>query len=160
MSKCEHGLTTAECFTCASPKHGAPPDPAQPEPADEFVKTMGGQFALVIAEIWHAHPDYGIRQTLDELNRRFPAPQPISSLDEFLALAEKHGIKTIHDLPGLIPALQATEPAQPDPTTDAAVSDLAHELWAIAQSPAPIDDVVALMRDELHKFARAIRKKP
>ena len=50
----------------------------------------------------------------------------------------------------------APEPAQPDPTTNAAVSDLAHELWAIAQSPAPIDDVVALMRDELHKFARGI----
>ena len=80
--KCEHGLTTKECLTCASPKHGAPPDPAQPEPADEFVKTMGGQFALVIAEIWHAHPDYGIRQTLDELNRRFPAPQPEPLTDE------------------------------------------------------------------------------
>ena len=71
--KCEHGLTTAECFTCASPKHGARP-----------------------------------------------------------------------------------EPAQPDPTTDSQIDDLAHELWAIAQSPAPIDDVVALMRDELHKFARGI----
>jgi len=51
-------------------------------------------------------------------------------------------------------------PPQPDPTTDTAVNDLAHELWAIAQSPAPIDDVVALMRDELHKFASAIREKP
>ena len=50
----------------------------------------------------------------------------------------------------------APEPAQPDPTTNAAVSDLAHELWAIAQSPAPVEDVVALMRDELHKFARGI----
>ena len=49
--------------------------------------------------------------------------------------------------------IRSSAAAQPDPTTE--ISDLAHELWAIAQSPAPIDDVVALMRDELHKFVAA-----
>ena len=50
-----------------------------------------------------------------------PVQEPrIGSLDEFFALAEANGIKTIHDLPGLIPALQATE-AQPvqEPTPNA-----------------------------------------
>jgi hypothetical protein len=40
------------------------------------------------------------------------APAQINDLDQFLAMAEAAGIKSIHDLPGLIPALQATEPAQ------------------------------------------------
>jgi hypothetical protein len=40
-------------------------------------------------------------------------PKPIGSFDEFMAAAEANGIKTIHDLPGLIPALLATEPAEP-----------------------------------------------
>ena len=52
------------------------PEPVADDEVATFINTMAGQFAAVIAEIWHAHPDYGIRQTLDELNRRFPAPQP------------------------------------------------------------------------------------
>ena len=26
MPKCEHGLTSKECYVCASPKHGAKPE--------------------------------------------------------------------------------------------------------------------------------------
>jgi hypothetical protein len=33
--------------------------------------------------------------------------------------------------------------------------DLAHELWAMAQSPAPVEDVVGLIAAELKKFAAA-----
>jgi len=38
--------------------------------------TIGEQFIAVVAGIWRDHPDYGIRQVLDELCRRFPAPIP------------------------------------------------------------------------------------
>ena len=40
MKKCEHGLTTKECFVCASAKYGA----AQPEPAAPTVKTYADSF--------------------------------------------------------------------------------------------------------------------
>ena len=52
------------------------PQPVTDDEVATFINTMGGQFALVVAEIWHTHPDFGVRQTLDELNRRFPVPQP------------------------------------------------------------------------------------
>lgn len=54
----------------------------QPKPL-----TMGEQLIAVIVGIWAEHPDYSIRQTLDELNRRFPAPQPEPS-NESRALLE------------------------------------------------------------------------
>lgn len=30
MSKCEHGLTSRECYVCASPKHAALAEPQEP----------------------------------------------------------------------------------------------------------------------------------
>jgi hypothetical protein len=48
--KCEHGLTTKECFVCASPKHGAAMTPTTPpallplpEPAVPAFHYMGKQ---------------------------------------------------------------------------------------------------------------------
>ena len=29
MGKCEHGLTSKECYVCASPKHGEQPEPCR-----------------------------------------------------------------------------------------------------------------------------------
>ena len=38
-----------------------------------------------------------------------------------------------------------------------AIIELAHELWAIAQSPAPIDDVIVPMVAELKHFELSMR---
>jgi len=46
------------------------------------------------------------------LREALEQPEPPGLLNQFLALAEANGIKTIHDLPGLIPALQATEQSE------------------------------------------------
>jgi hypothetical protein len=46
------------------------------EPVQEsspLAGTMAEQFLQVVASIWHDHPDYSIRQTLDALNAKFPA---------------------------------------------------------------------------------------
>ena len=40
---------------------------------------------------------------------------------------------------------------------DTTINGLAHELWAIAQGRAPIEDVVTLMMAELQAFASAVR---
>ena len=40
--KCEHGLTTRECFVCMSPKFGAPAEPANMsgKPRDYVIETL------------------------------------------------------------------------------------------------------------------------
>jgi hypothetical protein len=38
---------------------------------------------------------------------------------------------------------------------DTTINGLAHELWAMAQGVAPIEDVVVTMMTELHAFAAA-----
>ncbi|MBK8105986.1 MAG: hypothetical protein IPK42_10595 [Betaproteobacteria bacterium] len=54
-------------------------DPAEPvqEPSP-LAGTMAEQFLQVVAGIWHDHPDYSIRQTLDALNATFPA-EPVAA---------------------------------------------------------------------------------
>jgi hypothetical protein len=44
-----------------------------------------------------------------------------------------------------------------DMDVDTTINGLAHELWAIAQGVAPIDDVVTPMMVELHVFAESVR---
>ena len=39
--------------------------------------TMAEQFIAVVAGIWHLHPEYSIRQTMDALNVAFPVAQPM-----------------------------------------------------------------------------------
>ena len=39
---------------------------------------------------------------------------------------------------------------------DTEINGLAHELWAIAQCQAAIEDVVTIMMAELHGFAKAV----
>lgn len=63
------------------------------------------------------------------------APEPQGNLlDRFVSLADQAGIKSIHDLPGLIPALQATEQApEPVATLIAAVNKAMQEALAGAE---------------------------
>jgi hypothetical protein len=67
-----------ECKAAAKALRAALEEPINDE-TEAFWRTMGGQLIAVIASIWQAHPDYSIRQTLDELNRVFHAPQPKTS---------------------------------------------------------------------------------
>lgn len=56
--KCEHGLTTAECLVCASPKHGAPPAACVPDEWLVKVRRLVQGFEHVsgLARLWE--PDY------------------------------------------------------------------------------------------------------
>jgi hypothetical protein len=47
MSKCEHGLTSKECYVCASPKYG--------DHAGTVERTLTDE---VIANLWHQNAGY------------------------------------------------------------------------------------------------------
>lgn len=47
MSKrCEHGLTTKECYVCASPMHGEPPHYPHKQLADRLRRIASGEWEL------------------------------------------------------------------------------------------------------------------
>jgi hypothetical protein len=105
------------------------PTPAaqeQPAPAVGWTGNADADLALMLLDrLDVTGEDFARVDQLESLVRKLAATHPTpaeraeqpssSGFKTFLALAEKAGIKTIHDIPGLIPALQATERAEQPP---------------------------------------------
>ena len=158
------------------------PQPVTDDEVATFIHTMGGQFARIIAEIWHTHPDFGIRQTLDELNRRFPAPQPEPVAWQVMADGEPHREFGSLDSAQLwaddersrgapyaftFRALYASPPPQPErrrgrrAAAEATVTALGYtyhggELWKPPLGPVPQPEPVA-WRDHVEQRIRTWR---
>ena len=111
------------------------PEPVADDEVATFINTMAGQFALVIAEIWHAHPDYGIRQTLDELNRRFPAPQPEPASTWSLAECERV-MQTLRYLQGIAERGEG-RPMRDDETLECFILGYVKKLEGALPAPQP-----------------------
>lgn len=66
MSKCEHGLTSRECFVCASPKHGAAPaQPAEPVAFADKIAFESAMKAGKGCDVWPTAGDYTQRTGRD-----------------------------------------------------------------------------------------------